>query len=73
MMNSYSNAQIGYIMQAQSNGDGTYLYILVDKNLVDDERINSLTPAQATSYAAVHKIERISSGSLAILRSEHWE
>lgn len=73
MMNSYNNSQIGYIMQAEYNGDGTYLYILVDKNLVDVKRINSLTPAQATGYASEHKIERISSGSMAILRSERWK
>lgn len=70
MMNSYSNSQIGYIMQAQSTGDGTYLYILVDNNLVDDSYIKSMTPTEATRYALVNKIERISSGSMAILRSD---
>lgn len=72
MKNSYNNADIQYIMQGRFIADGVYEYILVDTNLVDDIRLQ-FTPVQASHYAEHHNIERVSSGTMTIIRSEAWK
>ena len=70
MKDKYSN-EIQYLMQGRYTKQGRYFYHLVCENLVDAEMIEML-PYEASKFCVDNNLERVSSGSMAIMRTECW-